>query len=66
MSGNYTKYTRPPRRCRGRRLTHDTEGQTVRPRTRQTRKEPTMPTTHAVSDRIALPATVTWTPEAQS
>ena len=26
-----------------RRLTHDTEGRTVRPRTRQTRKEPTMP-----------------------
>ena len=34
--------------------------------TRQTRKEPTMPTIHAVSDRIALPATVIWTPEEQS
>ena len=50
-------------RCR---LDVDPEGWTVRPRTRQTRKEPTMPTIHAVSDRIALPATVIWTPEDQS
>ena len=39
-------------RCR---LDVDPEGWTVRPRTRQTRKEPTMPTIHAVSDRIPHP-----------